>query len=91
LVKEISSYLNRGTQEEEIIKQLDAEEEYYESIIELEAALEQSKKREEEAKKREEEAKKKLYESAKVMKDNGISVEIISKTTGMSKEEIEKL
>jgi hypothetical protein len=62
LVKEISSYLNRGTQEEEIIKQLDAEEEYYESIIELEAALEQSKKREEETKKIAEQERKQKEE-----------------------------
>ncbi len=52
---------------------------------------EEAKKREEEAKKRETETRKKVIESAKEMKKHNISIEIISKTTGLPKDEIVKL
>ncbi len=98
VAKEIVNYLHRGTQNEEIIKQLRAEEEYYEAIKDLEGELEELKKlelearkREEEARKSEEEAKKRLLETAKVMKNNGIDIETIIKATGLTGEEIEKL
>jgi len=58
IAKELVDYLNRGTQEEKIIKQLQAEEEYYESLAELEIALNESKQKEEEERKEKEEAVK---------------------------------
>ena len=84
LAKEIAAYLNRGTQDEEIVKQLQAEEEYYESMSDLEFALEESKKREEEA-------RQKNIDSAKEFLKLGLPVEKIMQLTGLSKEEIDVL
>jgi len=84
VAKELVDYLNRGTQEEKIIKQLQAEEEYYESIADLEFALEETQKREAEA-------HKKNIESAKEFLKLGLRVDKIAQLTGLSPEEIEKL
>ena len=74
---------------------LEAEEEY-EKILEKERKeKEKALKIAEEAKKREEEARKEKREmaikTAKVMKANGIDIDTIVATTGLSRDEIEKL
>ncbi len=102
VARELANYLNLGTQEEVIIKQLRAEEEYYEKIGELEIALNQTQQEKEEALQREAEAQKQAVEAqkekaeamwklAKRMKKYGESIEKIKKETGLSKEEIEKM
>ena len=98
IAKELVYYLNKGTYEEKIIKQLQAEEEYYESIAELEIALDETKKQKEEAlqraeeeRKQKEEARKKNIESAKEFLKLGLAVEKIAQLTGLSQDEIEKL
>ena len=62
LAREIAKYLNRGTLQEEVVKQLRAEEEYYESIVDLEFALEREKQQKEEERRQKEEAKKREEE-----------------------------
>jgi len=52
---------------------------------------EEAKRREAEAKRREAEAKKKLLESARLMKESGLSIDLIIQATGLTREEIEKL
>jgi len=69
VAKELVDYLNRGTQEEKIIKQLQAEEEYYESLAELELTLEETQQEKEEAQKREKEAQKREREAQKREKE----------------------
>jgi predicted transposase/invertase (TIGR01784 family) len=54
-------------------------------------AIDKMNRKLEEAQKREEEAQKKLINSAKEMKKHGVPTDIISKSTGLSKNEIEKL
>ena len=65
VAKELAEYLFRGTQEEQIIKQLRAEEEYYEKIGELEIALNQTQQEKEEALKRAEKERKEKEEAKK--------------------------
>ncbi len=75
------------------------EQDKYEELLEQERKeKEQAKQREEQAKQREEQAKqrelnakRKLLESAKIMKQAGIDIKQITKATGLSKDEIEKL
>jgi len=62
VTKELVDYLNRGTQEEKIIKQLQAEEEYYESLAELELSLNKTQKEKEEAVKQAEEERRQKEE-----------------------------
>ena len=62
VAKELADYLYRGTQEELIIKQLRAEEEYYEKIGDLEIALNQTQQEKEEALKKAEEERKRAEE-----------------------------
>ena len=56
VARELAAYLNLGTRQEDIVRRLKAEEEYYANLVELEAALEESKRREEELARREAEA-----------------------------------
>jgi hypothetical protein len=63
VAREIVKYLQLGTQDEKIVKQLKAEEEYIDAIGDLETNLKQAKQREEEAKQREEEAKQREEEA----------------------------
>ncbi len=65
VAKEIASYLHRGTQEEKIIKQLKAEEEYYESMAEMEIALEEVKKEKEQVEKEKEQVEKEKEQAEK--------------------------
>jgi len=65
VAKELAAYLNRGTQEEVIIKQLRAEEEYYEKIGDLEISLNQTLQEKEEERKQKEEAQKQAQEAEK--------------------------
>lgn len=88
LVKEISEYLNRVTQQEEIRKKLNAEDEYYKSILDLENELTKTKQREEEQRRKKEKA---LIKLAQRMKKYGESIEDIMRETGLSRQEIDKL
>jgi len=85
---EIITYLNRATQDEEIIRQLEYEEDYEEAQVKLEKALEIAEHQKEEAQKQKEEAQIKL---AKKMKKYGEPIEEIIKETGLTKDVIENL
>jgi len=95
VAKKIANYLSSGTKDEIIIKQLQAEDEYYESIGDLEIELEELKQREEEERRQKEEERRQKAkiqeESAKEFLKLGLSIEKISQLTSLSKEYIEKL
>ncbi len=65
IAKEIVTYLHRGTENEEIVKQLKAEEEYYKSLQEMEFDLEQERKEKEEALKQAEQQRKRAEQERK--------------------------
>jgi hypothetical protein len=95
---DLAKYLQQPLADEEFVNSLRAEEEWEYNFTTVEKKLylaekqkEEAEKQRLEAEKREKEAKQKLFESAKIMKTNGIPVEIIAQATGLSKEEIEKL
>ncbi len=95
IAKEIVSYLHRGTENEEIVKQLKAEEEYYKSLQEMEFDLEQERKEKEEAlkkaeqeRKEKEEALKKAEQERKEKREMAIKTAKVMKDNGIDIETI---
>jgi len=84
ILERILRRLQAATQDNEVNTALEVEIDYENYLDKMITETEQ-------AKQREEEAKQKLVESAKIMKSNGISIEIIANVTGLTKEEIERL
>ena len=91
----ITQYLNRGTLDEELLRQLELEEDIDKEFEKMEDELAKTKREKAEAQKREAEAQKrekqKSIKLAKMMLKMNIPIEEIQKETGLSKEEIEKL
>jgi hypothetical protein len=99
---EIITYLNRATQDEEIIRKLEYEEDFEAGYEKLEKEVEEAKQREEEAKQREEKerilkeqatqlAKNTSKKLATKLKQLNEPIEIIMQETRLTKEEIDKL
>ncbi len=84
ITKEIVNYLSKGAQDEKIIKQLKAEEEYIEAIGDLENSLKL-------AQQREKEAQNNLLQVSKELLKNGMSFEKVQNMTKIPIEELKKL
>jgi len=104
-LKEIKQYLNRATQDEEMIRMLEFEEDIDQEFEKLETELELARQREEEALKQKEEALKQKEEERKQKEEalitikhmvkklhaNGISISEIASITGKSEDEIKTM
>jgi len=104
-MKKILDFLNKATQNRELQRSLEFEKQTKEGYEKYEQELQQAKeqaeeerklkederKQKEEERKQKEIAKLKLLESAKKMKNFGMPIEDIMSSTGISKEEIEKM
>ena len=94
----ITDFLNKATQNEELLRSLEFEKQTKKGFENYEQELEESKqqaeealKREEQAKKQAEQAKQKIIDSAKMMKTFGMPIQDIISATGLSVREIENL
>jgi len=63
LARDLASYLHQGTMDSYIVRQLKAEEEYYDAIGDLEASLEHERQQREEAQRREAEERQQREEA----------------------------
>ena len=90
-MKKILDFLNKATQNRELQRSLEFEKQTKEGYEKYEQELQQAKEQAEEERKQKEIAKLKLLESAKKMKNFGMPIEDILSSTGISKEDIEKM
>jgi hypothetical protein len=101
-LKEIKQYLNRATQDEEMIRMLELEEDIDQEFGKLETELELARQREEEERKQKEEAQQREKEAqqrekeawqtitnlVRKLHDNGVPVSEIAAITGKTEQEI---
>jgi len=104
-ISSIAQYLNRGTLDEELLRQLELEEDIDKEFQKMEDELVHTKKEklkaekeklkaeQEKLKAQQSEAKalQKIFDLAKMLKDLDITIEQIAEKTGLSNEEIQKL
>jgi hypothetical protein len=90
-LKEIKQYLNRATQDEEMIRMLELEEDIDQEFGKLETELELARQREEEERKQKEEAQATIVQIAKQLHAKGLSLNEISAMIGKTEDHIKML
>lgn len=87
----LKQYLNRATQDEEMIRILELEEDIDQEFEKLETALDLARQREEEALRQKEEALDTIRKMIKNLHVKGLSVSEIATITGKPEGEIKKM
>jgi hypothetical protein len=90
-LKEIKQYLNRATQDEEMIRMLELEEDIDQEFGKLETELELARQREEEERKQKEEALDTIRKMIEKLHAKGVPVSEIATITGKPEGEIMKM
>jgi phosphoglycolate phosphatase-like HAD superfamily hydrolase len=87
----LKQYLNRATQDEEMIRILELEEDIDQEFEKLETALDLARQREEEERRQKEEALDTIRKMIKNLHAKGLSVSEIATITGKPESEIKKM